>query len=94
MDPTQFAMWRFRNAEGVMDYVQSWNSTECILNVKGKIIKITYNPATEDVTISENVYSLPINCKFSDFVNTMTKLGYYKERTVNRHSLSYKVPKE
>ena len=52
MDPVQFALWRFRNAEGVMKYVISVNMTECQLNVNGTKIKLTYKPAEEQVVIS------------------------------------------
>lgn len=91
MDPTQFALWRFRHAEGVMDYIQSWNTTECVLNIKGKVVKIVYNPTTEEATISipNDRFNIPITCKLSEFVSTMTKYGFYKERTINRHNLSY-----
>jgi hypothetical protein len=92
MNLTDFAIWRFRNAEGVMDYVESWNATECRLNVNGKHIKITYDIEHEIATISnlDNEFMFDTKVSFKDFVSTLTSLGYYKERTVNRHSLSYK----
>lgn len=92
MGPVEFAMWRFRNAEGVMDFVKSWNMTECILDIDGKSIKITYDPEKEIATIEEpgRIFGSPIQVPFKEFVKTMTKLGYYTERLDNRHSLSYK----
>ena len=37
MDQVQFALWRFRNAEGVMKHVVSVGMSECELNVNGTI---------------------------------------------------------
>lgn len=92
MDITQFAVWRFRNAEGVMKYVKSWNNTECVLDIKGKIIKIAYNLKNETISIQDSVspFAMPIVVKFDEFVPTMKKLGYYELRPdTERHSLSY-----
>lgn len=92
MDVTQFAIWRFRNAEGVMKYIKSWNSTECVLNVKGKTVKITYNLKDETISIMDKLspFAVPIVVKFDEFVKTMKSLGYYEERPASeRHSLSY-----
>ena len=96
MGLTEFAVWRFRNAEGVMDYVQSWNATECILNVNGTRIKITYDYVNEVATISNlnDTLMFDTQVSFKDFVSTLTNMGYYKERTYNRHSLSYKDRKD
>lgn len=93
---TEFAVWRFRNAEGVMDYVQSWNATECILNVNNVHIKIVYDYTNEIAKVSNLDDSLMFDTAipFKDFVSTLTAMGYYKERTVNRHALSYKDRKD
>jgi hypothetical protein len=96
MDLVQFSLWRFRNVEGVMKYVTSFNMTECQLNVKGEKIKLEYNPSKEEVEISymDNPFKLPIIVSFKDFVKTMTDLGFYELRPDNeRHSSSW-GPKE
>ncbi len=96
MNLTEFAIWRFRNAEGVMDYVQSWNATECILNVNNVHIKIAYDYVNEIAQVSnlDDPLIFDTVIPFKDFVNTLTTMGYYRERTVNRHALSYKDRKD
>lgn len=91
MDQVQFALWRFRNAEGVMAGVKRWNLSECELYINGKSILITYDQINEEAHISNknDPFTLPITCPFKDFVKTMTALGYYVERPmIERHSLS------
>ena len=80
MDPVQFALWRFRNAEGVMKYVVSVNMTECQLNVNGTKIKLTYKPTEEQVVISyvDDPFKMPIAVSFKEFVDTMKKLVFYE----------------
>lgn len=92
MDPVQFALWRFRNVEGVMKYVVSVNLTECSLNVKGTKVKLTYDPKQEKVTISyiDDPYRIPVTTSFNDFVKTMTDLGFYELRPdTERHACSW-----
>ena len=92
MDLVQFALWRFRNAEGVMKYVVSVNMTECQLNVNGTKVKLTYKPAEEQVIISyvDDPFKMPITASFKEFVDTMKKLGFYELRPDNeRHSCSW-----
>lgn len=93
MDLVRFALWRFRNAEGVMKNVVSFNTTECQLNVNGTKIKLTYKPTEEKVVISyvDDPFKLPITVSFNEFVDTMKKLGFYELRPDNeRHSSSWK----
>lgn len=90
MDQTQFMIWRFRNAEGILDYIKKWDLNTCTLNNNKTEIVIFYNSSDETIKIKPNdPYSLPITCNFSEFKETLTKLGFYKERTVNRHTMSY-----
>ena len=92
MDLVQFALWRFRNAEGVMKYVVSVNMTECQLNINGTKVKLTYKPAEEQVIISyvDDPFKMPITASFKEFVDTMKKLGFYELRPDNeRHSCSW-----
>lgn len=97
MDQVQFALWRFRNAEGVMDYVKKWDLNSCTMTIGKETILITYNMANETIIITrkDDPYSMPINTTFKEFVATMKSLGFYKERSrINRHSLSYKSEEE
>lgn len=92
MDLVQFALWRFRNAEGVMKYVVSVNMSECQLNVNGIKVKLTYKPTEEQVVISyvDDPFKMPITVPFKEFVDTMKKLGFYELRPDNeRHSSSW-----
>ena len=93
MDQVQFALWRFRNAEGVMKYVVSVGMSECELNVNGTKLKLTYKPTEEQVVISyiDDPFRQPVTVSFAEFVNTMKKLGFYELRPDNeRHSCSWK----
>ena len=93
MDQVQFALWRFRNAEGVMKYVVSVGMSECELNVNSTKLKLTYKPTEEQVVISyiDEPFRKPDTDSFSEFVNTMKKLGFYELRPDNeRHSCSRK----
>ena len=93
MDQVQFALWRFRNAEGVMKHVVSVGMLECELNVKGTKLKLTYKPTEEQVVISyiDEPFKKPVIVSFSEFVDTMKKLGFYELRPDNeRHSCSRK----
>lgn len=94
MNLSEFAIWRFKNAEGVMDYITRWNATECELNVRGKRILITYDMEHDTASFSniDDPYNLPVTCSFKDFQKTLTQYGYFKERTINRHAQSYKSP--
>ena len=93
MDQVQFALWRFRNAEGVMKHVVSVGMSECELNVGGTRVKLTYKPTEEQVVISyiDDPFRQPVTVSFAEFVNTMKKLGFYELRPDNeRHSCSWK----
>ena len=93
MDQVQFALWRFRNAEGVMKHVVSVGLSECELNVKGTKLKLTYKQTEEQVVISyiDEPFRKPVTVSFSEFVDTMKKLGFYELRPDNeRHSCSRK----
>lgn len=96
MELAAFAMWRFRNAEGVMKYIKSWNLTECVMNVKGREVKLEYDMKNETVTINTTgIFSAPVTVPFKDFVEKMKSLGFYEERPANeRHTLSYGPPKD
>ena len=92
MDLVQFALWRFRNAEGVMKYVVSFNMTECQLDINGTKVKLTYKPEVDQVVISyvDDPFKLPITVSFKEFVDTMKKLGFYELRPDNeRHTSSW-----
>lgn len=93
MDQVQFALWRFRNAEGIMKHVVSVGMSECELNVNGIRVKLTYKPTEEQVVISyiDEPFRSPIAVSFAEFVDTMKKLGFYELRPDNeRHSCSRK----
>lgn len=90
MTPDQFMIFRFRNIEGVLADVQSWNMTECKFKDGSTI---TYNPKTLDVTIDskKSIFSMePITLPLSACTKKklIDEFGF-KERTENRHNLSY-----
>lgn len=96
MDPVQFAIWRFRHAEGVMANVTKWDLNSCIINVDNKEILIVYDTTNNRITIKRNndPFAASITCTFDEFQDQMKALGFYEERPANeRHSLSYESKK-
>ena len=88
MNLDQFMLWRFKNIEGVLAGIKSWNLDTCVFN-NGKTIK--YDIKNDVLTIEDttNVFTLPITLKITECTKKkLIELGF-KERFVNRHSLSF-----
>ena len=88
MNLDQFMLWRFKNIEGVLAGIKSWNLDTCVFN-NGKTIK--YDIKNDALTIEDttNVFTLPITLKITECTNKkLIELGF-KERFENRHSLSF-----
>jgi len=86
----QLMLWRFRNIEGVLDGVQSWNMNECKFKDGSTI---TYDTKTFNVTIDskKSIFSMePVTLPLSACTKEtlITEYGF-TERTTNRHNLSY-----
>lgn len=85
----QFMIWRFRNIEGVLDDIQTWNMNECNFKNGSKII---YDLKTDLVTIVNNnsifgnTTTLPLKECTKD---KLIKDFGFRERILNRHNLSY-----
>lgn len=89
----QFALWRFKNSEGVIQGVKKWDLNSCLLSINNKNFIIKYDYQKEEATISncDDEFTIPITCSFNDFVDTLKSLNIYFERPrIERHSLSYK----
>ena len=81
-------LWRFKNIEGVLAGIKSWNLDTCVFN-NGKTIK--YDIKNDVLTIEDttNVFTLPITLKITECTKKkLIELGF-KERFENRHSLSF-----
>ena len=88
MSLDQFMLWRFKNIEGVLAGIKSWNLDTCVFN-NGKTIK--YDIKNDVLTIEDttNVFTLPITLKITECTKKkLIELGF-KERFENRHSLSF-----
>lgn len=90
MSLDQLMIWRFRNIEGVLDNVQSWNMNECKFNDGSTII---YDLKNDTVTIDskQNTFMMkpaviPLTACTKEELTT--KYGF-TERTSDRHLLSY-----
>ena len=89
MSLDQFMIWRFRNIEGVLDDIRSWNLTNCTFK-NGSTIN--YDLANEKVTIDSKNINAPLEpvtltlkeCTKDKLIN---EFGF-KERFINRHELS------
>lgn len=86
----QLMLWRFRNIEGVLDNIQSWNMNECKFKDGSTI---TYDYANNMVTIDskKNIFAMqhvtvPLSACTKDAM--ISEYGFV-ERTTNRHNLSY-----
>lgn len=85
----QFMLWRFRNVEGVLEGIKSWNYDTCIFN-NGKTIKYDVKNDTLTIIDTTNMFAMPITLKISECTKKKLIDEYgFKERTENRHSLSY-----
>ena len=92
MDMTTFALWKFKNIEGVMKYVRSGDVTTTHYengNAKGTI---KYDLETKIATVS--IKSYVKEYPFDRLVAGLKALGLYAERTENRHSSSYPATQE
>lgn len=88
MNLDQFMLWRFRNIEGVLEGIKSWNLDTCVFS-NGKTIK--YDIKNDVLTIEDttNLYTMPITLKITECTKKkLIELGF-KERFENRHGLSF-----
>lgn len=88
MNLDQFMLWRFKNIEGVLAGIKSWNLDTCVFN-NGKTIK--YDIKNDVLTIEDatNVFTIPITLKIMECTKKkLIELGF-KERFENRHNLSF-----
>jgi len=89
MNNSDFALWKFKNIEGVLDgfFSSEFNITKFFKNTEQH--SIVYNLNTETCEIKINGQN-PIKVSFDGLVDKLKELGYYEERTYNRHSSSFK----
>lgn len=82
-------IWRFRNIEGVLADIKSWNMNECVF-IDGSVI--SYDVKNDTVTvhskhnITDVIDTMPLSACTKQ--NLISKYGF-RERFDNRHSLSY-----
>lgn len=82
-------IWRFRNIEGVLADIKSWNMNKCVFT-DGSTISYDLNNETVTVDskhdITDIVETMPLSACTKQ--NLISKYGF-TERLDNRHSLSY-----
>lgn len=85
----QFMIWRFRNVEGVLADIKSWNMNECVF-ADGSTISydLKNNTVTVDSKhdITDIIDTMPLSACTKE--NLISKYGF-RERFDNRHVLSY-----
>lgn len=89
MNLDQFMLWRFRNIEGVLAGIKSWNLDTCVF-YNGKTIK--YDVKNDILTIEDttNLYTMPITLKITECTKKKLIDEYgFRERFENRHGLSF-----
>lgn len=85
----QFMLLRFRCIEGILDDIKSWNLNECIFNDGSKI---TYDLKNEIITVERGIHIEKI--LFGSLTREKILSLGFKERTENRHNLSYEHKQE
>ena len=89
MTPDQFMLWRFRNIEGILADIRTWNMTECIFNNGSRIL---YDNTNEIITIENHntILSKTETMRFSEVSKHKLFCMGFKERSdKERHSCSY-----
>lgn len=82
-------IWRFRNIEGVLADIKSWNMNECVFTDGSTI---SYDLKNETVTVNSKhditdvIDTMPLSACTKQ--NLISKYGF-RERSDNRHVLSY-----
>ena len=82
-------IWRFRNVEGVLADIKSWNMNECVFTDGSTIsYDLKNNTVTVDIKhdIDDVVDTIPLSACTKQ--NLISKYGF-RERFDNRHLLSY-----
>lgn len=86
----QIMIWRFRNIEGVLADIKSWNMDTCEFN-NGTIIKYDFKNLTITINNRNSLFgksaTLPIKDCNKDIL--IKEYGFI-ERFDNRHGLSFK----
>lgn len=86
MDLVEFMLFRFRNIEGVLDSISRWNMTECYFDFGTKIKYDYKNGLVSVITVLGDVTVLPIReCTKENLIKKFN----FKERTTNRHKMSF-----
>jgi hypothetical protein len=89
----QFMIWRFRNVEGVLDGVKTWNIDTCVFE-NGSTIKYDLKNETMTIDNKNTIFgkseTIPVkNCNKDKLIKDYG----FVERLNNRHGLSY-TPEE
>ena len=96
MDIVAFAIWKFRNVEGFLQGMSSFdvNTTKYVDPVDKSVSWIKYDYGTEKATIERTKHkdsfwafsdsgiteTVKVECKFSELVSKLKELGMYTER--------------
>lgn len=94
MDIVNLMTWRFRNIEGVLDNIKSWDMDKCIFTTGDKI---SYDLKNGTVTIEKHSLFSPIvkTMKVEECTKKVLIEQFgFKERLDNRHSLSFEQKQE
>lgn len=85
----QMMIWRFRNIEGVLADIASWNLNECKFK-DGSQIDYDYKNGNVTVTSKINIDSITETMPLSACTKRVLIDKYgFRERFNNRHNLSY-----
>jgi hypothetical protein len=95
MSLDQLMLWRFRNIEGVLDNIQSWNMVECKFE-DGSTITYDYTNNMVTIDSKKNIFAMqPVTVSLSACTKEAMISEYgFVERTTNRHNLSYGIQEE
>ena len=99
MELAYFAIWKFRNIEGILRGMQSFDvtTTKYVDPVSKEVSWIRYDMTAENATVERTEVKRPmffgetvtstqkLECKFSDLVRTLKDLGMYQELPPGEH---------
>lgn len=86
MNLDAFMIWRFKNVEGVLDNIKSWNLDSCLFTDGSSI---TYSLKDGYLTIDKNLKKTSLKFEECSAERLIGEFGF-KERQENRHELSFK----
>lgn len=88
MDLVRFAIWKFRNVEGVLEGMHPYDVLVTrYVDGLGDVTWLRYDMAAETVSLETEDGKSRMQCGFGELEDTLKRLGMYRPRPMrDRHS--------